>query len=195
MTSRVTSFRSTASSVDSSLLNRARTRAITSEARLPSRIVRLAVSRAPSTFGGSASSIRRQVLALVMMPESGWFTSCAIDAVKHAEARDPGDFASSDRAFPSASSDSRRAVTILNRTDVLQSTVLVSGPVSDHVQVLDRLVGHQQPVLTFKVVPAPRAALDYVIEQRDVFRVDPGSDQFGRHGHPGLKPENAVELF
>src|SRR5262249_60106032 len=50
-----------ASDVKSFLLNRARSRIITSEARLPSRIIRRAVSRAPSMFGGSPSSIRRQV--------------------------------------------------------------------------------------------------------------------------------------
>jgi len=39
-------------------------REITSEARCHSRIVRRAVSRAPSTLGGSAASMRRQVPAL-----------------------------------------------------------------------------------------------------------------------------------
>jgi hypothetical protein len=34
-------------------------------------MVRRAVSRAPSMFGGSAASIRKQVPALVTMPESG----------------------------------------------------------------------------------------------------------------------------
>ena len=53
------------------LVKSARKRAITSAARLPSRIVRRAVSRAPLTFGGSAVSNRTQVPALVMMPDSG----------------------------------------------------------------------------------------------------------------------------
>jgi hypothetical protein len=34
-------------------------------------LAKSARNRAPSTFGGSAFSIRRQVLALVMMPDSG----------------------------------------------------------------------------------------------------------------------------
>ena len=85
------SFRSTASVVASFLLKSARNRVITSDARLPSRMVRRAVSRAPSTFGGSAASIRRHVLALVMMPDSGWLTSCAIDAVNAPRLVDPGD--------------------------------------------------------------------------------------------------------
>src|SRR5262249_30857612 len=36
---------------------------------------------------------------------------------------------------------------ILGRADVLQSAVLVSGLVSDYVQVLDRVVRHLEPVL------------------------------------------------
>ena len=71
MTSCVASFRSIDSAAVRLLLKSARNRVITSEARFPSRIVRRAVSRAPSTFGGSAPSIRRHVLALVMMPDNG----------------------------------------------------------------------------------------------------------------------------
>ena len=89
----------------------ARNRAITSDARWPSRIVRRAVSRAPSTLGGSAASIRRQVLALVMMPESGWLTSCATDAVKAPRVVTLATWASSARTLLRASSASRRCVT------------------------------------------------------------------------------------
>ena len=39
------------------------------------RIVRRAVSRAPSILGGSAPSMRKLVLALVRMPDSGWLIS------------------------------------------------------------------------------------------------------------------------
>ena len=84
---------------------------ITSEARLPSRIVRRAVSRAPSTLGGSAESIHRHVLELVMMPERGWLTSCAIDAVSTPKLVTLATFASSDLALARASSDLRRCVT------------------------------------------------------------------------------------
>ena len=62
--------------------NNARNRVITSDARWPSRIIRRAVSRAPSRLGGSAASIRRHVLALVTIPANGWLTSCAMDAVR-----------------------------------------------------------------------------------------------------------------
>ena len=71
MTSRAASFKSTGSRVMHFFENSARSRLITSAARLPSRMVRRAVSRAPVTFGGSAPSMRRQVLALVMIPASG----------------------------------------------------------------------------------------------------------------------------
>jgi hypothetical protein len=33
------------------------------------------------------------------------------------------------------------------------------------------------------------------MQQWDVFRVDPGSDQLGRQGRTLVKPENALELF
>jgi hypothetical protein len=111
MTSRVTSFRSSDSSANSFLLNKERNRVITSEARLPSRIVRFAVSRAPSISGGSVPSIRKQVLAFVMMPASGWLTSCAIDAVSTPRLVTLATDASSERTFASASSESRRCVT------------------------------------------------------------------------------------
>ena len=117
MTSRVASFRSSGSSVNSFLLNSARNRVITSAARLPSRIVRLAVSRAPSMSGGSAASIRRQVPALVMMPESGWFTSWAIEAVNALTVVTRATWASSERALFRASSATFALSHILEGTD------------------------------------------------------------------------------
>ena len=136
------------------LLNRARNRVITSDARLPSRIVRRAVSRAPSTFGGSAASIRRQVLALVMMPDSGWLSSCAIDAVKCSEAHHPGHMCKFAIGLVTCLFRQPARRDILNRRDVLQLTILVPGRMSDCMQVLDRVVRHQQTVLPFKVVAA-----------------------------------------
>src|SRR5580700_6604286 len=82
MTSRAASFKSNGSIAAFLLANNARSREIISDARLPSRIVRRAVSLAPSILGRLAASIRRQVLAFVTMPDNGWFTSCAIEAVK-----------------------------------------------------------------------------------------------------------------
>ena len=105
------SFRSSGSSVNSFLLNRARNRVITSEARLPSRMVRRAVSRAPSMFGGSPFNIRRQVLALVMMPESGWLISWAIEAVNAFSVVTRATWASSERALSRASSATLLSVT------------------------------------------------------------------------------------
>src|SRR5215469_4384503 len=53
-----------------------------SAARLLPRIVRRAVSRAPSTFGGSADNMRRQVLELMTMAQRHSFSSFAIASVK-----------------------------------------------------------------------------------------------------------------
>jgi hypothetical protein len=52
-----------------------------SAARLLARIARRAVSRAPSTFGGSAASMCRQVLTLMTTPQRDSFSSFAIDSV------------------------------------------------------------------------------------------------------------------
>src|SRR5215472_13550359 len=66
-------------------LKRARRCETASAARLVQEIVRRAVSRAPSTFGESADNIRRQVLALMMMPQRHSFSSFAIDSVMRPE--------------------------------------------------------------------------------------------------------------
>src|SRR6516225_8133612 len=62
-------------------LKRAQSCETASAARSLQRIVRLAVWRAPSTFGGSAASMRRQVLALTMTQQRDSFSSFAIDSV------------------------------------------------------------------------------------------------------------------
>ena len=92
-------FRSSPSRVNSFLLNKARNRVITSEARLPSRRVRRKVSRAPSRFGGSPFNILRHVLVLVMMPERGWLISWATEAVNAFSVVTRATWASSERAL------------------------------------------------------------------------------------------------
>src|SRR5262245_11160364 len=52
-----------------------------SAARLVQLIVRRAVSRAPSTFGGSADNMRRHVLELMTMAQRHSLSSFAIDSV------------------------------------------------------------------------------------------------------------------
>ena len=104
ITSRATSFRSAISIVGALVENIARRRWITSAARLASRIVRRAVSAAMATFGGSAASIRTQVFALVRIPERGWLTSWAIEAVMALRVATRATWASSLRAWLSASS-------------------------------------------------------------------------------------------
>src|SRR5215469_5043546 len=63
-------------------LKRTRRCETASAARLVQLIVRRAVSRAPSTFGGSADNMRRQVLPLMTMLQRHSFSSFAIDSVK-----------------------------------------------------------------------------------------------------------------
>src|SRR5215469_10597354 len=53
-----------------------------SAARSVQQIVRRAVLRAPSTFGGSADNMRRQVLELMTMAHRHSLSSFAIDSVK-----------------------------------------------------------------------------------------------------------------
>ena len=76
-----------------------------SAARLLQRIVRRAVSRAPSRFGESAASTCRQVLALMTIPQRHSFSSFAIASVKRPgvvtlrNERDPGHLPSCDNEF------------------------------------------------------------------------------------------------
>ncbi len=84
---------------------------------------------------------------------------------------------------------------ILNRADILQTAIPVSAPVSDQLQVLDGVVGHQQPLLAFEVGDAASRAFDHVIQQRDVFRMDSTTDQLERHAHADVKLEDAIELL
>src|SRR5215469_16060625 len=53
-----------------------------SAARSLQQIVRRTVSRAPSTFGGSADNMRRQVLEFMTMAQRHSLSSFAIDSVK-----------------------------------------------------------------------------------------------------------------
>ena len=62
-------------------VKRVLSRETASAARLLLRIVRRAVSRAPSTFGGFADNMRRQVLAFTTMTQRHSFSSFAIGSV------------------------------------------------------------------------------------------------------------------
>ena len=146
-------------------------------------------------FDGLAANIRRHVPALVMMPESGWFTSCAIDAVNTPRLVTLVAWARSDRAWVSASSASRRSVYILNRTDVLQTAILVWSPVSYQVQVLDGLVRHQKAVLVLKIAGGALRPLDHMPKEGDVFRMDSTTDPFKRYEPTRFELEDAIELI
>ena len=85
-------------------LTSARTRWITSLARLASRIMRFADSVAFSTLGGSLASQRKHAWALLTTPASGWLTSCAIEAVNSPTAATRANLARSARVCCSSSS-------------------------------------------------------------------------------------------
>jgi hypothetical protein len=62
------------------------------------------------------------------------------------------------------------------------------------VHVLDRLVGHLQPVLIFKVGAAVSCRFDHFFVRGEVFRMHSGTHQFERHGHADLKLVDSIEL-
>ena len=107
--------------------------------------MRLAVSRAPSTSGGSAASIRRHVLALVMMPESGWLTSWAIEAVNALSVVTRATWASSERALSSASSATLLSVTSWRAPTNSGSTRNVLDDMGDAAHVLHGASGGHDP--------------------------------------------------
>ena len=84
---------------------------------------------------------------------------------------------------------------ILNRADVLKMAVLVLGPVSDNVQVLDRVVGHLEPELELHVAAGVTRSLNLFLERRSIFRMDSGTDQLQGHVRVTVKPENPIKLL
>ena len=138
--------------VDSFLLNRARNRVITSDARLPSRIVRRAVSRAPSTSG--RIGVQHPQARARVGDDAG---QRLVDFVRdrrrqNSEARDSGHVRELRSGLVKCLLRQPARRDILNRRDVLQLTILVPRRMSDGMQVLDRVVRHQQTVLPLKVV-------------------------------------------
>ena len=121
------SFRSTDSVVALFLAKSARNRVITSDARLPSRIVRRAVSRAPSTFGGIGGQ-HPQTGAGVGDDARQRLVDFVRDRRRQcAEARDPGHVCELRSGLAERLFRKPALRHILNRADVLQSTILVSG--------------------------------------------------------------------
>ena len=104
MTSLTTLLRSSDTFSMSVFFASARTRRITSLARLPSSITHSAERRAPARLGVSWSSQRTQASALAMTAASGWFTSWAMDVVSSPSVVTRVTCASSACALRSASS-------------------------------------------------------------------------------------------
>src|SRR6266851_3606999 len=110
MISLTTSLTSSGTFSMSVLFASARTRRITSLARLPSLMIHSAARRASSRSGLPRSSQRRQATAALTTAASGWFTSWAIEAVSSPSVVTRVTWASSACALRSVSSACLRSV-------------------------------------------------------------------------------------
>ena len=104
---------------------------------------------------------------------------------------------SSDLASGSASSDNLRGVDILNGCDVLQLVVVIGDSVGNGVQVLDRLIRHEQAILPLEAVEAAMRLVHHLdlFEQADVFRMHSTSHQLECRWDADLELVDAVELL
>ena len=173
--------------------NIARRRWITSEARLASRIVRRAVSAAPARFGGSAASIRTQVLALVRIPDRGWLTSWAMEAVMALRVATRATWASSLRARFSASSATLLSV----MSWIAPMKMGLPSMCSMTWETPRRYFKPPLGVTTRKLKspPAPSSrALHLGIEDLQVIRMNPSTDRIQPWRRRAIDFEDAVEL-
>ena len=96
------------------------------------------------------------------MPDSGWLTSWAIDAVNAPKLANSG-YARQFRASLAECLLAKPALGhILNRTDVFKAAIPVAGGVSDQVQVFDRTIGHLQAMVVFKVAAVAARPFNHV---------------------------------
>jgi len=89
-----------------------------------------------------------------------------------------------DRFAPRSSSSPSPPLLRPERPDVLPVAVLVSGAVSNDVQVFDRLVGHLQTVLMLKVGTGASCPLDHVRAATVCLPDGLEADLLERHGIP-----------
>ncbi|HEY4740809.1 MAG TPA: hypothetical protein VIH76_09470 [Candidatus Acidoferrales bacterium] len=66
---------------------------------------------------------------------------------------------------------------------------------TDQAHILDRVIRHLQPVFVFKVAAGTSRPGDHLIQQRDIFWMDSGTDQLKRYGHIPVKLKNAMEFL
>ena len=81
---------------------------------------------------------------------------------------------------------------VLDGAQVFELAILIVRRTSNHVQVLDGMVGHDQPVLVLEVAGNVPRAVDHVIQQRHVLRVDSRCNQPECHLRALVKLKNAV---
>jgi hypothetical protein len=141
------------------LANSARRRAMTSEARFASRIVRRAVSTAPSTLGGTALSITHTCAGVGHDAGQRLIDFMRYRRRQSAERRDPGYACELGSRVGQGLLGLAALRYVLSRPDVLESTLFIVRCMRAHVQVFDRMVGHLQALLVLKVAAAARALL------------------------------------
>jgi len=84
---------------------------------------------------------------------------------------------------------------VLDRADIFQSTVPVPGRVSNQVHVLDRVVGHLQPVLVLEVAIPGLHPVDHFAQQVRILRMESRTDPFQRYRYIMVELINAIDLF
>ncbi len=84
---------------------------------------------------------------------------------------------------------------VLDRADVFELSPLVSGGVSEGMDVLDRAVAHPQSRFCLKVLRFTRSAADPFIEQRQIVRMVATADQLECHARFRIEFKNAVGLL
>src|SRR5436853_7876061 len=65
---------------------------------------------------------------------------------------------------------------VLNRRDVLQLTIIITGRMGDCMQILYRMVRHHKAILPFKVVAALACLFDPHLVKGHSLRSDAGTD-------------------
>ena len=130
-----------------------------------------------------------------MMPESGWLTSCAMDAVNAPSVATLATCARS-RARPLEcllGKSPRRHV--LYRSDVLHPPVLIPAAVRDCAQVLHRVIRQAQPNLVVDVAARPSGELHFLYHEQGVLRVDSIRNLLEAHATVRVKLEDAIRLL
>ncbi len=81
-----------------------------------------------------------------------------------------------------------------HRSDELDEARFVAQGMSDDMDMLHRAVGHQQPILVIEVPLILRGTLDRLLDEGDVFRVDPLQDEVHGRNRRSVVLEDSIGL-